>query len=150
MAPLIAPSQLQKPPTLILFCLILLLSAPAFLLGLGSYGMLDPTDSFFVEAPKEMLERAHFLTPLFNYADWFDKPAFPFLLIVLSYKIFGVGAWAARLPSALSGIALVLFTAAVTRNIVGSRIAWLSGIILAACPIFVIVGRCALTDEPLS
>jgi len=112
--------------------------------------MLDPTDSFFVEGPKEMLERAHFLTPLFNYADWFDKPALPFLLIVASYKIFGVSAWAARLPSALSGIALVLLTAHATRRILGARTAWICGLVLAASPLFVIVGRCALTDEPLS
>jgi 4-amino-4-deoxy-L-arabinose transferase-like glycosyltransferase len=108
--------------------------------------MLDPTDSFFVEAPKEMLEQGHFLTPLFNYADWFDKPAFPFLLTVVSYKMFGISTWAARLPSALSGIAL----AATIRRVLSSRTAWLCGLVLAACPIFVLVGRCALTDEPLS
>jgi 4-amino-4-deoxy-L-arabinose transferase-like glycosyltransferase len=146
----IGSSSLQKPSRLFFFGLLLAVSAPVFLLGLGSYGMLDPTDSFFVEGPKEMLERAHFLTPLFNYVDWFDKPALPFLLIISSYKIFGVSAWAARLPSALSGIALVLVTAAVTRRILGTRTAWLCGLVLAACPLFVIVGRCALTDEPLA
>jgi len=146
----IGSSSLQKPSRLFFFGILLAVSAPVFLLGLGSYGMLDPTDSFFVEGPKEMLERSHFLTPLFNYADWFDKPALPFLLIISSYKAFGVSAWAARLPSALSGIALVLLTAAATRRILGSRTAWLCGLVLAACPIFVIVGRCALTDEPLS
>jgi 4-amino-4-deoxy-L-arabinose transferase-like glycosyltransferase len=141
---------LQKPSSLLVVGFLLAVSLPVFLLGLGSYGMLDPTDSFFVEGPKEMLERGHYLTPLFNYTDWFDKPAFPFLLIVLSYKIFGVSAWAARLPSALSGVALVLLTAVAIRSIVGARAAWLCGLVLAACPIFVIVGRCALTDEPLT
>jgi 4-amino-4-deoxy-L-arabinose transferase-like glycosyltransferase len=150
MALSIAPSRSQKPSRLFFFGLLLAVSAPVFLVGLGSYGMLDPTDSFFVEGPREMLERGHFLTPLFNYADWFDKPAFPFLLTVVCYKIFGISAWAARLPSALSGIALVLLTAATTRRILGSRTAWLCGLVLAGCPIFVLVGRCALTDEPLS
>src|SRR5277367_1919176 len=108
----IGSSSLQKPSRLFFFGILLAVTAPVFLVGLGSYGMLDPTDSFFVEAPKEMLEQGHFLTPLFNYADWFDKPAFPFLLTVVSYKMFGISTWAARLPSALSGIALVLLTAA--------------------------------------
>jgi len=129
---------------------LLVLACVVFLPGLGSYGMLDPTDSFFVEAPREMLNQSHYLTPLFNYADWFDKPAFPFLLIVASYKFFGVSAWAARLPSALSGIAIVFATALAARRIAGVRAALFSALVLMTCPLFLIVGRSALTDEPLA
>ena len=127
-----------------------LLGLGAFLPGLASYKMLDPTDSFFVEAGREMLVNHHYLTPLFNYANWFDKPALPFLLIVLSYKFFGVSAWAARLPSALSAIALTICTYGSTAKLLGRRTGLLAAIILAASPLFSAVGHVALSDEPLA
>ncbi len=127
-----------------------LLAAGLFLLGLHSYGMLDPTDSFFVEAPREMLVRGHYLTPMINYDDWFDKPAFPFWLIILSYKCFGVSAWAARIPSALSGMILIVVTAASVNKLLGTRQAVFAALVAMTCPLFMIVGRSALTDEPLA
>jgi 4-amino-4-deoxy-L-arabinose transferase-like glycosyltransferase len=126
------------------------LAALIFLPALGAYNMLDPTDSFFVEAPREMLILHHYMTPLINYADWFDKPAFPFLLTVLTYKCFGVSAWAARLPSALSAILLVVATAFATIKLLNRRTALLAPLVLSTCPLFIVVGRLALTDEPLS
>jgi 4-amino-4-deoxy-L-arabinose transferase-like glycosyltransferase len=141
---------LNKLTTPLLCGVLLILACLVFLPGLGSYGMLDPTDSFFVEAPREMLSQHHYLTPLFNYVDWFDKPAFPFLLIVASYKVFGISAWAARLPSALSGIAIILCTALTASRIAGVRAGLFSALVLMTCPLFLIVGHSALTDEPLA
>ena len=122
----------------------------AFLPGLGSYKMLDPTDSFFVEAAREMHLSQHYITPLFNYADWLDKPALPFLLIVACYKIFGVSEWAARLPSALSAVFLVVATFRTTARFFSRRVAIFAALILSALPLFSIVGHLALSDEPLA
>src|SRR5262249_50985575 len=130
--------------------LIATIALLCFLPGLGTYKMLDPTDSFFVETGREMLFAHHYLTPLFNYTDWLDKPAFPFLLIVASYKVFGVNEWAARLPSALSAVALTMCTYSSAARMLGRRVGVLAGLILAACPLFCAVGHLALSDEPLS
>ncbi|CAN5950953.1 unnamed protein product [Sphagnum jensenii] len=78
----------KRQPVALVILGAALLAALIFLPALGAYNMLDPTDSFFVEAPREMLILHHYMTPLINYADWFDKPSFPFLLTVLTYKIF--------------------------------------------------------------
>ena len=143
--------NMSKPQSASLIILgVALLAALIFLPALGAYNMLDPTDSFFVEAPREMLILHHYLTPLINYADWFDKPAFPFLLTVLTYKMFGVSAWAARLPSALSAILLIVATAFATIKMLNRRSALLAPLVLSTCPLFIVVGRLALTDEPLS
>jgi len=112
--------------------------------------MLDPTDSFYVESAREMYELSHFITPLFNYSDWLDKPALPFLLIIACYKLFGVSAWAARLPSAICGTALVIFTYYSASKFLSRRAAIMAALILSSSPLFLIVGHVALTDEPLS
>ena len=129
---------------------VAILALLAFLPGLGAYGMLDPTDSFFIEAAREMIERNHYITPIFNYADWLDKPALPFLLIVGCYKIFGMSAWVARLPSALSAVLLVTYTYLTSVRFLGQRSAFFSAIILCGTPIFAVVGHLALSDEPLA
>ncbi len=121
-----------------------------FLPGLSAYGMLDPTDSFFFEVPREMIECKHYVTAIYNYIDWLDKPAFPFLLTVISYKLFGISDFAARLPAAASGIILVISTYVLAWQKIGRRAAILSALILSSSPLFLIVGHVALTDETLS
>ena len=40
------------------------------------------------------------LLQLFTYnQDWLDKPHFPFWMVFLSFKVFGISVWAYRLPA---------------------------------------------------
>ncbi len=122
----------------------------AFLPFLGSTGMFDPTDSFFIESAREMLEKHHFSAPLMNYEPWLDKPAFHFWMIILCFKCFGLNEFAGRLPSALSGILEVVATYVLSRQLLSRRQALLSAVVLMSAPLFAIVGRVSLTDETLS
>lgn len=126
------------------------IAACAFLPCLGSAGMFDPTDSFFIESGREMLETHKFIVPLMNYEQWLDKPALDFCLIALSLKLFGVNEFAGRLPAALSGILECLLLFACSRQLLTRRQAFLSALVLLASPLFIIVGRTSLSDEPLS
>lgn len=138
--------KLALPTTLIVAGLALLSVLP----GLGLYGMLDPTDSFFIEAAREMLEVGHYVTPLFNYVNWLDKPALPFLLIVACYKIFGVCAWAARIPSAISAVILVVCTYRSSQLFFKPRAALFTALILCSTPLYLTVAHLALSDSPLT
>ena len=44
--------------------LVVVAGAAAYLPWLGSYGPIDPTDSFFLESGREMVETGKFLMPL--------------------------------------------------------------------------------------
>jgi len=68
---------------------------------------------------------------LFTYnLDWLDKPHFPFWLILLSFKIFGISVWAYRLPALLFFIISVLYTWLFTRKYYGWEIAAIAVLIL--------------------
>jgi len=129
---------------------IFIMSLICFLPGLNAYGMLDPTDSFFFEVPREMIQCSHYVTPLYNYIDWLDKPAFSFWLTIVFYKLFGINDFSARLPAALSGVILVVATYIFALKKIGKRAAVLSAVILSSSPLFLIVGHVALSDEVLS
>ena len=130
--------------------LLALTACLAFIPYLGSAGMFDPTDSFFIEAGREMLETHKFIVPLMNYEQWLDKPALDFCLIAGSLATFGINEFAGRLPAACSGVleALVLF--GLSRQVLSRRQAFLSALVLLASPLFIVVGRTSLSDEPLS
>ena len=130
--------------------LVILVAFLCFLPGLNSYGMLDPTDSFFIEAAREMLVCKHYIITLFNYINWYEKPVLAQCLTVICYKVFGISAGVGRLPAALSGIILVIGTYFFSFRLLGKRAALLAAVILCTSPLFVVVGHVALTDEVLS
>ncbi len=125
-------------------------AALVFLPFLGATHMFDPTDSFFIESAREMLQVQQFAVPLMNYVPWLDKPAFDFWLIVFCFKLFGINEFAGRLPSAVSGILTVVSVYLLSRKLLSRRQAVLAAAILLSTPLFVVVGHVSLTDEPLS
>lgn len=69
---------------------------------------MDETEPLFAEAARQMTVTGDWITPYFNGETRFDKPPLIYWLMAIAYNILGVNAWAARLPSALSAIALTI------------------------------------------
>lgn len=88
---------------------LLLVNFLAFIWHLGGTGLVDETEPLFAEASRQMLVTGDWVTPYWNGETRFDKPALVYWFMALCYKLVGVNEWGARLPSALSAIALVYF-----------------------------------------
>ncbi|HEY9832605.1 MAG TPA: glycosyltransferase family 39 protein [Stenomitos sp.] len=88
---------------------ILLISSLAFFWNLGNTGLLDETEPLFVEASRQMTLTGDWITPYFNGVTRFDKPPLIYWCQAISFLIFGTHEFAARLPSALAGLALTGF-----------------------------------------
>src|SRR5947209_617937 len=59
----------------------------------------DP--GLYASISKNLLNRHDFFE-LFTYdQNWLDKPHFPFWMVLISFKLFGISAWAYRLPALL-------------------------------------------------
>jgi 4-amino-4-deoxy-L-arabinose transferase-like glycosyltransferase len=129
--------------------LIFVVAVLLFLPTLGAVGIFDSSDGYYSEGAREMIERGDLLTPILNYANYFEKPILNYWLIALCYKIFGVTTFAARLPSAISTLILSLLIYYRSRSAVGCRAAVMSALIFLTSPIVLIVGRFSLTDMPL-
>lgn len=71
------------------------------------------------------------LLGLFTYnQDWLDKPHFPFWIILCSFKIFGISAWAYRLPALLFFALGVVYTYLFTKKYYGLEVAIIAVLIL--------------------
>ncbi|MGB3616437.1 MAG: glycosyltransferase family 39 protein, partial [Elainellaceae cyanobacterium] len=84
------------------------MSIAAFLWKLGTTGLVDETEPLFAEAARQMLLTGDWITPYFNEATRFDKPPLIYWLMAIAYRIGGVNAWTARLPSALAAMGLTV------------------------------------------
>ena len=76
--------------------------------GLFTPGLLDDVDSIYIEIAREMLHRHDYVTPYINGVRFFDKPPLMYWMAAGSMHLFGIHDWAARLPLALSVLALLL------------------------------------------
>src|SRR5437667_6257353 len=79
-----------------------LLSYALFFYGLGSIGLVGPDEPRYAAIAREMIATGDYITPRLYGTPWFEKPVLMYWLVAISDKIFGVGEFAARLPSALS------------------------------------------------
>ena len=73
--------------------------------------LLEPDEGRNAEVGREMLAGGDWITPHYNGYAYLDKPAPFFWLVALSFKVFGVSEWAARLPSGLAALATLLLSA---------------------------------------
>jgi len=85
----------------------------------------------YAEVGREILESGDWVIMHLNGRIYVDKPPLHFWLIALSYKIFGVTPFAARLPSSLAAIGFVLLTFFFVKRRFGStRMAFMAAVML--------------------
>lgn len=89
---------------------VLCLAAVAYLIDLGGSSIWDANEAYYVETPREMLERGDWVNPTFNYEPRFNKPVLAYWVVGALYKVFGVSVGVERI--AIAGLALVMIAAA--------------------------------------
>jgi 4-amino-4-deoxy-L-arabinose transferase-like glycosyltransferase len=84
-----------------LICLAIVFS------NLGSSPLFEPDEGRNAEKAREILLLADWVTPHEDFLPTLDKPIFFYWLVAISFRLFGLSEWSARLPSALAGLGCV-------------------------------------------
>jgi 4-amino-4-deoxy-L-arabinose transferase-like glycosyltransferase len=138
------------------FCIFL------FAYGLGAFGLTGADEPRYAQIAREMLDRHDWVTPVLYGQPWLEKPILYYWLAIISYKIFGVSDWAARVPSTflatLMVIGVYLFSLRTRRGIadptsraftrVGSKLD--AALMTASSALVLAMSRGASTDMPLA
>jgi 4-amino-4-deoxy-L-arabinose transferase-like glycosyltransferase len=148
----------QLPASLLSGLALALLCWLAFFHGLGALGLMDKTEALFVEVGHQMHQRGDWITPWWNGERFFDYPVWGYWMVALSFRLFGISPWAARLPVALAASAVVvasyLLLLSWSRPAEAPRLrhgrALLGASVLATSPGWIGWGRTSTTDMFLS
>ena len=114
--------------------------------GLGHLPLLAPDEGRNAEVGREMSASGAWLVPTYNGVDYLDKPAFYFKTVALSLALFGNNETAARLPSAIFGVALAGMVFLFCRKVHGTRCGLMAAIIAASMPLFLAYARTVIFD----
>ena len=133
----------------LLLLALLALSGLLFFLGLGDMGLTDRDEGRNAEAGREMFDSGDRLTPTFNGELRVAKPVFLYWLMDQSYRLFGVNEFAARFPSALFGVGLILIQYLFLVHQRDRTVALFGGLMLLLNLEILALGRMALTDSVL-
>jgi 4-amino-4-deoxy-L-arabinose transferase-like glycosyltransferase len=116
----------------------------------GAAALFEPDEGRNSEKAREILVLQDWLTPHENFHPVLDKPIFFYWLIALSFKLFGISEWAARLPSALAALGCVGLVYYFARAHWGRWQALWSALILLTSAEFFILARVVIFDMPLT
>lgn len=139
------------------FFLLLALAAFAYLVGNGSVGLWDRDEPRYAQCSREMLQGspehpgADFVVPRFLGENRYAKPPFIYWLQAGSMAVFGDNAFAARFPSTVAMLAVLVIVYAFTKRVTAGdaeQALW-TAFLLASCALTFAAAKSSLTDATL-
>jgi len=97
-----------------------------------------------------MKESGAWLVPTYNGVVYLDKPAFYFKAVALSLALNGNTEAAARMPSAVFGVGLVLLVFGFCHKVHSTRCGLLAAIIVGTTPLYLVNARTVIFDIALA
>lgn len=146
---LLEPQVLHPPPTRhALFIFLLALAAVLHLATAGWGDLYDGVEGRFAGGAREMLTTQQWLVPTNDGVPCLRTPPLVHWLIILSYKLFGVTATAARLPIAIAMITSVALTFLIGERLAGYWRGFAAGLIHLCSAGAFLLGR-GVTAQPV-
>ena len=128
---------------------LLVIASLAILAGVGNGTFWEPDEPRFAEATRQMFARGDFVTPYLNGAPRFEKPILFYWMQAAAFTAFGDNEFAARLPSALAGVGIVLVLYLLGAEIASRRAGLIAALGTSTMFRFVTFARIGLTDVPV-
>jgi 4-amino-4-deoxy-L-arabinose transferase-like glycosyltransferase len=129
-----------------------LLVAGAVYLGclISPPSLMDDVDAVQAQIARNMLTSGDWVTARLDGVVYLEKAPLIYWAMAAGYAIFGVHDWAARLPIALSAIALCCLTAAFGTWAFGKRAGFYAGLCMATCIGLFLFTRVLIPDVMLT
>lgn len=130
---------------------VLLISAVTYLACiLSPPSLMDDVDAVQAQIARNMLNSGDWVTARLDGVIYLEKSPLMYWLIAISYKIFGVYDWAARIPIALSCIGLAWLTAIFGKWAFGEKAGFYAGLCIATCVGLFLFTRILIPDVMLT
>lgn len=111
---------------------------------------MDDVDAVQAQIARNMLQSGDWVTARLDGVPYLEKSPLKYWMIAVSYKVFGVHDWAARIPIALSAVLLCWLTAAFGTWAFGRKAGMYAGICLATSVGLFLFTRILIPDVVLT
>lgn len=112
--------------------------------------LMDDVDGVQAQIARNMLESGDWVTARLNGIVDFEKPPMLYWMIAVSFLLFGVSDWSARIPVVLSAVLLCWLVARVGTWAFGDKAGALAGLCLATSVGLFLFSRVLFHDVPLT
>jgi len=112
--------------------------------------LMDDVDAVQAMIAKGMLTSGDWVTARLDGVLYLEKAPLIYWLMAISYKIFGISDWAARLPVAFASIGLALLSALFGMWAFGKRAGFYAGLCMATCVGLFLFTRIQIPDVMLT
>jgi 4-amino-4-deoxy-L-arabinose transferase-like glycosyltransferase len=130
-----------------LLAALLCVAVLPYFVDLGGSSIWDANEAYYVETPREMIERGDYINPSFNYEPRFNKPVLSYWIVAALYNVFGVSVGVQRVAIAASAMAMIAAAFFIARAASPHPLApLLAALGLAAGPRFFMFSRRILVD----
>jgi 4-amino-4-deoxy-L-arabinose transferase-like glycosyltransferase len=132
--------------------LIVVLVAAAIFFGcaIGPPSLMDDVDAVQAQIARNMLDSGDWVTARLDGVPYLEKSPLRYWAMAVSYMLFGVHDWAARVPMALFTVALCWLTARIGWWAFGGRAGLYAGLVLATCVGLFLFTRVLIPDVALT
>jgi 4-amino-4-deoxy-L-arabinose transferase-like glycosyltransferase len=132
--------------------LAVLLFAGAIYLGciISPPSLMDDVDAVQAQIARNMLNSGDWVTARLDGVAYLEKAPLIYWIIAIFYKFFGVSDWVARIPIALSCMALAWITAAFGIWAFGKRAGFYAGLCISTCIGLFLFTRILIPDVMLT
>jgi 4-amino-4-deoxy-L-arabinose transferase-like glycosyltransferase len=87
--------------------ILLVLAICPYFFDLAGSSIWDANEAFYVETPREMMERGDYVTPTFNYEPRLNKPVLSYWIVAAFYSLFGASPGVQRVPIAIGALVMI-------------------------------------------
>jgi 4-amino-4-deoxy-L-arabinose transferase-like glycosyltransferase len=112
--------------------------------------LLGPDEGRYAEIAREMLNTGDWVTIRYDGLKYFEKPPFHMWVTAVSYALFGIGDWQARLCVALAGAAGLGVSMLAAARWFGARAGLMTGLVLASAPMWNVAAHFNTLDMTLA
>jgi len=129
---------------------LLIAFAVVLLYVLGARTLVPPDEGRYAEMAREMFASGDWITTRLNGIKYFEKPPLQTWMNALSFTLFGLGDWQARLWTGLCGLLGVVLTGVAGTRVFGARIGFYAALVLGSSFYWVACSQIDSLDMGLS
>jgi 4-amino-4-deoxy-L-arabinose transferase-like glycosyltransferase len=124
--------------------------AALMLAALKARTLVPPDEGRYAEMAREMFASGDWITTRLNGIKYFEKPPLQTWMNALTFELFGLGDWQARLWTGLCGLMGVGLTGYAGKRVFGDRIGFYAALVLGSSLYWVICSQVNSVDMSLS